>query len=73
MTRSVQRGVFAAVTAAALGFGGAQAFASPAAPAESERACVGGKCSRDCRSIGYDDGICDQGSCICIILVPGGA
>lgn len=72
MTRGMQRGMFAAVTAAALGFGAAQAFAAPAAAANAERACVNGKCARECRSIGYDDGFCDQGGCICIFLVPGG-
>jgi hypothetical protein len=69
MTRGMQRGMFAAVAAAALGFGAAQAFAAPAA-ADAERPGVNGKCARECRSIGYDDGFCGQGGCI--FLVPGG-
>ena len=73
MTRTVQRGTFAALMAAALGFGGAQAFAAPAAPVDGERACSGGQCSRDCRRAGYDGGFCDQGGCICILQVPPGA
>lgn len=64
-----KRGLFALATAAALGFGGAQAFASPGA-AEGERACNGAQCRRDCHSIGYDDGRCDQGGCVCLIVVP---
>jgi hypothetical protein len=72
MTRTMQRGMFAAMTAAALGFGAAQAFAAPAAGAAAERACSSGQCSRDCRRAGYDGGFCDQGGCICIIQVPTG-
>ena len=63
-------GFFALATAAALGFGGAQAFASPGAAADAERACNGAQCRQYCRSIGYDDGRCDQGSCACLIVVP---
>ena len=62
-----------AVTAA-LGFGGAQVFASPAeATGDGMRACSNGQCSRDCRRAGADGGFCDQGGCICIIQVPTGA
>lgn len=67
----MRRRIFALAMAAAMGFGGAQAFASPAA-ASGERACVAGKCRQDCRKIGYDEGVCDQGSCICLIVVPAG-
>jgi hypothetical protein len=71
--RRMHRGLFAAATAAALGFGGAQAFASPAAAsADAMRACSSGQCGRDCRRAGYDGGFCDQGGCICIIQVPAG-
>lgn len=62
-----------AVTAAP-GFGGAQAFASPAAAAgDGMRACSTGQCARDCRRAGADGGFCDQGICICIIQVSTGA
>ncbi|HEU4883868.1 MAG TPA: hypothetical protein VFT45_16530 [Longimicrobium sp.] len=67
MKRRIRSGMFAAVMAAALGFGGAQAFASPGAAGDVERACSGGKCRSDCRAQGYDGGFCDQGGCICII------
>lgn len=67
MKRGIRSGLFAAAMAAALGFGGAQAFASPGAGAEAERACSGGQCNRDCRQRGYDGGFCDQGGCICYI------
>jgi hypothetical protein len=66
MKRGIRGGMFALATAAALGFGGAQAFASPGA-AEAERACSGGQCNRDCRARGADGGFCDQGGCICYI------
>jgi hypothetical protein len=65
--RFVHRGVFALATAAALGFGWAQAFASPGAAGDAERACSGGQCRSDCRARGFDGGFCDQGGCICII------
>ena len=68
--RRTRSGRFALATAAALGFGGAQAFASPGAAADAERACNAPQCRDYCRSIGYDDGRCTQGSCNCLIVVP---
>jgi hypothetical protein len=54
-----------AVTAA-MGFGGAQAFASPAAAAADEsRACSSGQCTQECRKIGYNVGVCESGTCVC--------
>jgi hypothetical protein len=67
MKRTMQRGFFALAMAAALGFGGAQAFASPGA--EEVWACSGGQCNRDCKARGADGGFCDQGGCICYIQV----
>jgi hypothetical protein len=61
--RRAQRGMFALATVGALGFGAAQAFASPGAAAEA-RACNGGQCNRDCKARGADGGFCDQGGCI---------
>jgi hypothetical protein len=69
MKRRIRGGMFAAAMAAALGFGGTQAFASPGTAADAERACSGGQCNRDCRARGADGGFCDQGGCICIIEV----
>lgn len=69
MRHRVRNGIFGLAMAAALGFGGAQAFASPAAAQEAERACNGGQCNRDCRARGADGGFCDQGGCICYIQV----
>ena len=67
ITRWTQRGVFALTTAAALGFGGAQAFAMPAAAAES-RACTSAQCNLDCQRRGYDGGICaGSWGCACWI------
>jgi hypothetical protein len=68
MKSRTRGGIFALTMAAALGFGAAQAFASPGA-AEAERAGSGGQCRRDCIQRGYDGGFCDQGGCICIIQV----
>jgi hypothetical protein len=70
--RRMRSGLFALATAAALGFGGAQAFASPAA-AKAEQACNGPQCRQYCRSIGYDDGRCGQEGCVCLIIVPTGS
>lgn len=71
--KTVRRGAFAALMAAALGFGGVQALAAPAAAQDPSGACSSGQCSRDCRRAGYEGGFCDQGGCICIIQVPAGA
>jgi hypothetical protein len=60
-------GIFGLATAAALGFGGAQAFAQPGAAADAERACSSGQCNRDCKAGGADGGFCEQGGCICYI------
>lgn len=65
MKHRMQRGLFAAAMAAALGFGGAQAFASPAASADEARACASGQCTQDCRKIGYNVGVCESGTCVC--------
>jgi hypothetical protein len=63
----------ALAAAAALGFGGAQAFASPAASAADERACASGQCTQACRKIGYNAGVCEQGSCVCYFTGRAGA
>jgi hypothetical protein len=66
MKRRMQRAAFAAALAAAMGFGGAQAFASPSASTTDEtRACASGQCTQECRKIGYNVGVCEQGSCVC--------
>ena len=69
MKRSIRSGMFAAATAAALGFGGAQAFASPAPEGEAAaRACTNAQCNLDCRARGYDGGICaGSWGCTCWI------
>ncbi|HEY0017617.1 MAG TPA: hypothetical protein VGC13_15000 [Longimicrobium sp.] len=63
-------GIFGVATAAALAFGAAQALAQPGAAARDPQACNGARCRQECRSIGYDDGRCDQGGCVCLIVVP---
>ena len=65
--RWTQRGLFALATAAALGFGGAQAFAAPG-PAAAARACTNAQCDADCKRWGYDGGICaGSWGCACWI------
>jgi hypothetical protein len=54
---AARRGVFALAMAAALGFGGAQAFAAPGAAPDAQ-ACTNAQCNTWCRQQGYDGGIC---------------
>lgn len=56
----IRNAVFAAVTALSLGFGAAQAFAAPGAPAKGDAvlACNPATCSYDCTRRGYYGGIC---------------
>lgn len=70
MRQRTRSGIFGLATAAALAFGAAQAFALPGGAADAERACNGPQCRENCRSIGYDDGRCDRGGCVCLIVVP---
>jgi hypothetical protein len=50
---------------AALGFGGAQAFASPGAAAEGAARCTDGTCKSRCLSLGYAGGSCSGATCVC--------
>jgi hypothetical protein len=67
-TKVLRTGLFATMTAAALGFGGAQAFAAPAGVSDA-RACAPApfnNCPEYCQSIGYDTGTCVGGGyCKC--------
>ena len=69
MKRRIRSGVFAAAMAAALGFGGAQAFASPGA-ATAERACDLAQCDANCRARGFTGGYCQFGWCGCYVELP---
>ena len=69
MSREMLRnGLFAAATIAALGFGGAQAFATPS-DAAREPTCnplPNTPCNTWCQDKGYDYGICiTQTNCRC--------
>jgi hypothetical protein len=67
MGRWTRRACFALATAAALGFGAAQAFAAPGV-SESRAACTNAQCNDDCRRMGYDGGICaGSWGCACWI------
>jgi hypothetical protein len=67
-SKTVNRWVFGAGTVAALGFGAAQAMASPG-PAASAAVCNPQVCNRICQSIpGSIGGFCtSDGSCQCYI------
>jgi hypothetical protein len=67
-SKTVNRWVFGAGTVAALGFGGAQAMASPG-PVASAAVCNPQVCNRICQSIpGSIGGFCtSDGSCQCYI------
>lgn len=60
----VRRWAVSAAVAAALGFGGVQALATPAA-AEEPRACQDDKCKRMCQAQGNITGGCIGDRCAC--------
>lgn len=65
-TRGVRGWLLGAATAAALGFGGAQAVAAPSADAGA-RACNPRGCNAGCQAQGGISGRCtDAGQCICL-------
>ena len=72
MKGMLRKGLFAAATAAALGFGATQALAAPDEAASSRRACDPSqdvRCMERCQSEGADTGVCDWrylGGCRCI-------
>lgn len=65
--RRIRRRVFGALTVAALGFGGAQAFAAPASAGAGERVCSDQVCDRVCEALGsIGGGFCSPaGICVC--------
>jgi hypothetical protein len=66
MTRGARGWLFAAGVMAALGFGGAQAMAAPAADAQA-RACNPTGCNARCQAQGGISGRCtDAGLCACL-------
>ncbi|HEX6748409.1 MAG TPA: hypothetical protein VF092_14020 [Longimicrobium sp.] len=67
--KRIHRGIFAAVLAGALGFGGARAFASTAAPAPASRACHPQGCNASCeaRFGPFASGQCMGGECFCAV------
>ncbi len=54
-----------AATLAMLGFGTAQAFASPGAATQAPRYCGHDTCSVACQEAGYRFGRCDNWVCMC--------
>lgn len=65
-----RQGLFAAVTALALGFGALEALAAPGAPDGTASACTAAfavKCNGICETQGWDYGTCDAatGRCLC--------
>jgi hypothetical protein len=65
ITRLCRRAIGAAVVAT-LGFGAAQATASPAEAAEAA-ACDVIKCRASCKAQGQTSGACFEGQCFCYI------
>lgn len=64
--RKIIHAASAAALAAALGFGGTQALAAPAAaPAGTVRACTSSTCGTACFSKGYSHWSCWNGVCQC--------
>lgn len=61
-------GLFAVGTVVALGFGGAQALASPSTSGGAARACFNVKCNADCQASGAVKGYCEDGYCKCIFF-----
>ena len=70
MKHGIRSGMFAAAMAAALGFGGAQAFASSGAAMEAERACDPAQCDANCKARGATGGYCQMGWCGCYVDLP---
>jgi hypothetical protein len=68
-TRTIRGWVFGVGTAAALGFGGAQAMAAPSGTVDGGAVCNPEVCNRVCQSIpGSIGGFCtSDGSCQCYI------
>jgi hypothetical protein len=64
ISRAICMGLFAAGAAGALGFGAAQAFATPAA-ASATLACSDERCDAICVSRGFAYGDCSTGACRC--------
>ena len=56
--------LFGAAIVASLGFGAVQAFASPPASAETERACTNSYCRNVCGSLG-GNWVPQYGHCVC--------
>ena len=67
----IGKAAFAASAAAMLGFGAAQAFASPADARAASRSCDPASCQRSCQLTGYSDGVCvttTKGGTVCFCL-----
>jgi len=69
MRQRIWSGILGLVTAAALAFGAAQAFASPAGTT-AERACDLAQCDASCKARGATGGYCQFGWCGCYVDVP---
>ncbi|HEX8244758.1 MAG TPA: hypothetical protein VF541_14725 [Longimicrobium sp.] len=61
----LRRGAFAAMVAAALGFGAAQAVAAPARAGAGFRGCSQASCDNKCAQTGQA-GFCDGRGCRCL-------
>ncbi|HEY0016438.1 MAG TPA: hypothetical protein VGC13_08975 [Longimicrobium sp.] len=69
-SKTVRQGLFGAAVTLALGFGAMEAVAAPGATAGATAVCTytfARQCNQNCQSWGYDYGLCDPetGMCIC--------
>lgn len=62
--RALRRWTTAAVVAGTLGFGSAQALATPREP-EQPGICTNQQCNRMCKQRGDDGGFCLAAVCVC--------
>jgi len=69
MRNGTRKGLFVLAVAASLGFGGAQAFASPSA-AKARLACDWAQCDAACKARGFSGGYCQTGWCGCYVDLP---
>ena len=65
ITGRTVRALAALGVAAALGFGGAQAFAAPGTAQAGAARCSDGTCNSRCLNLGYDGGACVGATCTC--------
>lgn len=67
---TIRNGARAAAVVGALGFGAAQALASPREARAEPPVCNTGQCNVSCRAMGADSGRCVGDDCACLFVIP---